>query len=223
MIYHLQNRTIIKIDGADSVKFVNSLCTNNIIKSQSCYNAILNSQSRFLYDFFVYKSSQDCIYIDIFCDFVEGFIKTLNKYKLRSKFEIEIENNLQIAVGIDSMIDDAKFSFLDTRNINLGTRFCIDKTTQNNNIEYDDLLVKNCIVAGEWLEQEKAFILEYNFEEMQAIDFDKGCYIGQELITRTKRTGEIRKYLKTVNSLTGNAKLIKQNSDNSLFLVLFRK
>ncbi len=222
MIYYLQNRAIIKVYGADSVKFVNSLCTNNIIKLQSCYNTILNSQSRFLYDFFVYKSSQDCIYIDIFCDFVEGFIKTLNKYKLRSKFEIEIENNLQIAVGIDSIID-AKFSFLDTRKINLGTRFCIDKTTQNNNTEYDDLLVKNCIVAGEWLEQEKAFILEYNFEEMQAIDFDKGCYIGQELITRTKRTGEIRKYLKTVDSLPENAKLIKQNSDNSLFLVLVRK
>ena len=107
---------------------------------------------------------------------------------------------------------DAKFSFLDTRNINLGTRFCIDKITQNNNTEYDNLLIKNCIVAGEWLEQEKAFILEYNFEEMQAIDFDKGCYIGQELITRTKRTGEIRKYLKTVDSLTGNAKLIKHQS-----------
>jgi folate-binding protein YgfZ len=222
MIYYLQNRIIIKVYGIDSVKFVNSLCTNNIIKLQSCYNVILNSQSRFLYDFFVYKSSQDCIYIDIFCDFVDGFIKLLNKYKLRSKFEIEIENNLQIAVGIDSVID-AKFSFLDTRKINLGTRFCINKTTQNNNIEYDDLLIKNCIVAGEWLEQGKAFILEYNFEEMQAIDFDKGCYIGQELITRTKRTGEIRKYLKTVDSLPENAKLIKQNSDNSLFLVLLRK
>ena len=89
--------------------------------------------------------------------------------------------------------------------------------------EYDDLLIKNCIVAGEWLEQEKAFILEYNFEEMQAIDFDKGCYIGQELITRTKRTGEIRKYLQTVEILPDNAKLIKTNSDNSLFSALFKK
>jgi folate-binding protein YgfZ len=224
MIYYLQNRVIIKISGTDTVKFINSLCTNDVIKLQNktaCYNAILNSQSRFLYDFFVYKASLDCIFIDIFSDFANDFILLLNKYKLRSKFEIEIKHNLQIAVGIDEIIN-AEFSFVDTRNINLGVRFCIEKTINNNNVAYDDLLINNCIAAGEWLEKEKAFILEYNFEQMNGVDFDKGCYIGQELVTRTKRTGEIRKKLEIVDVIPENAKLIKTHSDNKIFLVLYR-
>lgn len=59
--------------------------------------------------------------------------------------------------------------------------------------DYQDYEISHCIVDGIFLEIDKSFILEYGFEELNAVSFSKGCYIGQELITRTKHTGEVRK------------------------------
>ncbi len=233
MVFGLENRKIIEIDGLDAVKFLHSLSTNNIVTlelDKGIYNTILTPTSRFLCDFFVYKTSANILIIDIFEGFLNTFNELIKKYQLRSKFNIIEKKNFKIKVSTDNeMFLDSIFSLDDPRSNKLGKRYLINDETNNflpNQIKYDDFLVENGICAGEWLETEKAFILEYNFENLNAIDFNKGCYIGQELITRTKRTGEIRKELKLVDNkyIDLNAcKIIKKHSILDLYLVLTKK
>ena len=89
----------------------------------------------------------------------------------------------------------------------------------------DDFFIENKIIDGSWLIREKSIILEYGFDKLcneSVIDFNKGCYLGQELITRIKRSGVIRKKVKKIPNEDGaknsNAEIIKVGSKSTLIL-----
>lgn len=89
----------------------------------------------------------------------------------------------------------------------------------------DDFFIENKIIDGSWLIREKSIILEYGFDKLcneSVIDFNKGCYLGQELITRIKRSGVIRKKVKKIpnedSAKNSNAEIIKVGSKSTLIL-----
>jgi len=199
--YLLLNRRILKINGENILNFLQGLITNDVdlLKTKNAiYSAMLTPNGRFLYDFFILNHENE-IFIDIADVFQDGFIGSINKFKLRQKINIELMENYTI-ISSNDVKNYAILSFQDIRNINLGFRNIVNFTQlKSENFstpeKYNSLLINNLIVDGRFIPIEKGIILEYGFEKLNGVSFSKGCYLGQELITRTKRTGEIRKKL----------------------------
>lgn len=210
----LQSRSIIEISGSESKKFLQGLITNDINKinaSNLIYSAMLNARGQFLYDFFIFEKDNK-IMIDCSKNEIDEIIKKLGFYKLRSAVEIKKNEQILIAQSLDNI------GFKDPRNANLGYRIYGEKSElENLNLlpidEYHFLRIQNKVAEGAFdLTKEKSFILEFGFNELGAVDYNKGCYVGQELTARTHHLGEIRKklfHIKIENNCAENLKELK--------------
>ena len=232
-VYILEDRGLIYINGDDSKKFLQNIITNDINKvseSSSCFSALLNPQGKYLYDFIISKHKSG-YFLDCEKENIENLCKQLNIYKLRSKVEIlNLSNEFVVAalgrekyLNIDGSKDlegyTSKFRddtiLLDPRNKELGARLIINleklylslkklelKTEKIEN--YYELSHKLGIVQkGTKYLQNKVFGIECNFEELNGIDFKKGCYVGQENTARIKLKDKLKKRLFAVEKIDG--------------------
>jgi folate-binding protein YgfZ len=214
----LKDRALLEISGLQRYSFLQSLITNDINKLKTeplIYCALLNPQGRFLYDFFIFEI-KDKIFLDCYKIRVEEIIKKLNFYKLKSDVQIKLSVEFKVAQIINSKISQIELPqahiFIDPRNFNMGFRvffnheldlnYLIEKyqlviATQDS---YNLKRIELKIPEGEYdLTYEKSFILEYDFNSLNAIDYKKGCYLGQEVTARTHWRGQIRKKLVNIS------------------------
>ena len=80
----LHDRSVIEISGPDSLKFLQNLITNDLIKNDYCYSYMLSNQGKYLFDFFIYKISEEKLLIDINTNQLSLFKNKLTIYKLRA-------------------------------------------------------------------------------------------------------------------------------------------
>lgn len=200
----LNDRSIIEIKGQDRKKFLQGLITNDVEKANKnnlIYSAMLSPQGKFLYDFFIFEIGE-IVFLDCFALRREEIIKKLNFYKLRLQVEIAKNDELKIAQILsqeNSLPKNEGYVLNDPRHINLGKRIyskiLINNSTQDRT-NYDLARITNKIAESELdLTYDKSFILEFGFDNLSAVDYKKGCYVGQELTARTHYRGEIRKKL----------------------------
>lgn len=224
-IIKFKNRVLLEIKGEDSRDFLQSIVTNNIdliSNDRSIYSALLSPQGKYLYDFFLFQDSKiNSIIMDCEKSLYEELIKKLTIYKLRSKVEIIVKDKINVYAiygsNITELISNFKINniegstkevsnnlfFIDPRNRNLGLRVYSNNLLQDfNNLpkgilsEWNYIRIKNKIPYPYIdLEKEKSFIIENNFEYINAIDFNKGCYIGQENTARQKYRGTAKRKL----------------------------
>lgn len=196
-ITKLENRAVIEIAGDDRKKFLQGLITNDINKSSETnllYSAMLSASGRFLYDFFIQEKNEKLL---LECDSIraEEIVKKLNFYKLRAQVKISKNEDLFVAQSFENV------GLADSRCKNLGQRIYLENSAEKNfqiedSAKYHATRIANKIPEGELdLFYEKSIILEFGFDELNAIDYQKGCYVGQELTARTHYKGEIRKKL----------------------------
>ena len=197
------NRSILEITGPDRRKFLQGLVTNDVNKATEknlIYSAMLNAQGRFLYDFFIFEIGEKLI---LDCDTLrrDEIFQKLNFYKLRA--EVEIRKNEEMGIGYQLPVASCQspldgYSFPDPRNPKLGHRIyttALQLATYDLRLTtYDFTRISLKIPESEQdLTYEKSFILEFGFDDLNAVDYQKGCYVGQELTARTHHTGQIRK------------------------------
>ena len=201
-MFKLETRSILEITGPDRKKFLQGLITNDVNKATEknlIYSAMLNAQGRFLYDFFIFEIGEKLI---LDCDALrrDEIFQKLNFYKLRAKVEIKKNDEMEVyqssVVGHQPSVD--VHSFPDPRNSKLGNRIYAPTsqlTTYDLRLTtYDFTRISLKIPENEQdLTYEKSFILEFGFDDLNAVDYQKGCYVGQELTARTHHTGQIRK------------------------------
>lgn len=214
----LSNRAVIKVVGQDSVKFLQNLITNDIRKNNYCYTYLLNNQGRYLFDFFVYVHNSEEIYIDIDEKAKEALINHLNFYKLRSNIEIkDLDNEYKIAYShqelkIESLISacDPRYNLLGFRSIAkeaILSSLCHSRPSCHSReggnpapLYLEDKYNFTIIDGVEDLIIDKSIPNMYGAEELNAISYDKGCYVGQEVISRTKYQGVIRRKIYKVTA-----------------------
>ena len=186
---YLKDRSIIEIAGTDRKKFLQGLITNDTEKASATnliYAAMLNATGRFLYDFFIFDDGEKLV-VDCFAARRDEIFQKLNFYKLRSQVIIKKNDELKV------ISNESGQGFLDPRNPKLGHRLYSSKTCDSLTT-YDFSRISLKIPESENdLTYEKSLILEFGFDELNAIDYNKGCYVGQELTARTHYRGEIRK------------------------------
>jgi len=193
--FHLENRAVIEITGSQTKQFLQGLITNDVSKiaeGEFMYAFMLTPQGRFLYDFFI-TEKRDKLLIDCQKSKVEDIIKKLNMYKLRAQVTI-LPTELQVYAAFSRI--DQGFS-ADPRNDKMGFRSLRASLSDSQPAPFHhyelkriDLLIPDADID---FIPERSFPLEYGANELNAIDYQKGCYVGQELTARTHHRGTIRK------------------------------
>ena len=232
-VYILDDRAILYINGDDAKNFLQNLISNDINKvtdNSSCFASLLTPQGKFLYEFMVVKHKLG-YFID--CEKLqsEEIFKQLNIYKLRSKVEIlNLSNEFVVAsfgyqkyLSLEGSKDMLGFTFkyredpifLDPRNKNLGGRLIINLEKlylSLKKLELKDSKIENYYFQSYKLGivpknlnklKNKLFGIECNYEELNAIDFKKGCYVGQENTARIKLKNKLSKRLLPIKLING--------------------
>ena len=226
----LEDRGLILVTGEDVKNFLQNIITNDIEKvnlSTSIFSALFTPQGKYLFEFFLIQSKNGYL-LDCDNQFTNEIINYLLKYKLRSKIEISdiskdyviglinSEKFLDIQKNENKTGDTIEFRgsplFLDPRNNNLGARIVsplekLHLTIKKLNLKIikpDTYFAKahslGIPIKGIENLKDQLFGLEANFEELNAIDFKKGCYIGQENTARMKLKEKLRRRLLPISS-----------------------
>ena len=225
--YKNSNSQFLSIEGEDSSEFLQNLITNDIDKCSNenyLYSCLLSPQGKFLSDFFIFKKDKKYI-LETHSFFYEKLLKKLNLYKLRSKVRIEEINNLySFAVFGDLQKDQDTLIFnIDPRNINIGIKLIhlnkdpeiLDGLNQINEEKYHEILIQNKVPLSHYdLEENKSLLLENNFDNLNSISWDKGCYVGQEITARMKYRALLKKKIYSLEVKNGSpliGQIIKDN------------
>lgn len=205
MFTYLKHRSVIEISGADRFRFLSGLLTCDVLSLEHAENKImyglfLTPQGKFLNDLFLIKK-EDQFLIECEKDFQEAFLKRLKMYKLRADVSFQ-ETSLSVGIfwNEEKQIEKA---FQDPRLPELGQRIYQEKNALLSDAFdlYEEHRIKLGVPDGARdLPYEKAIPLEYGMDELGAISWDKGCYMGQELTARTRYRGLIRKRLLPIES-----------------------
>ncbi len=232
-VYILDDRAILYINGVDAKEFLQNLISNDINKVSdvnSCFSSLLTPQGKFLYEFIIVKHKSGYL-LDCEKPQAEELFKQLTLYRLRSKVEIlNLSNEFVVAAFSHEKFltfDGAKDQpgctikyredpiFLDPRNKDLGARLIINLEKlylslkkldlhDANLKEYYSLSHSLGIVPKDLNKlKDKLFGIECNFEELNGIDFKKGCYVGQENTARIKLKNKLSKRLFPINVING--------------------
>jgi len=232
-VYILEDRGILYINGVDAKEFLQNIISNDIYKvneDNSCFASLLSPQGKFLFAFIIAKHKSG-YFIDCEKSQTEGLFKQLSIYKLRSKVEImNLSNEFVVAAfnrekflkfegSKDVPGNTIKYRedsiLLDPRNKNLGARLIINLEKLYLSLkklelkdspvdEYYQLSHELGIPQKNMNElQNKLFGIECNFEELNGIDFKKGCYVGQENTARIKLKNKLSKRLLPIAVIEG--------------------
>ena len=220
----------ISIKGEDSIDFIQNIISNNIknVTDNNCiFSSLLTPQGKFLFEFIILKIKNNFL-IECNDELIKELSNKLSNYKLRSKVEIKIEDNL---ISID--IPFVKFKNLNINKLNV--------INYKNYIIFEDPRIKNTLARAiiekskikEFLSdldiklsdekyllekklfnlgipskdiiklQNEIFSLEANFLELNGIDQKKGCYIGQENTARMYLKNKVNKRLFALQIIKG--------------------
>ncbi|MEJ0063854.1 MAG: folate-binding protein [Alphaproteobacteria bacterium] len=209
----LDYRGVVAIGGPDRQKFLQGLVTQDVALTgpdRALYAILLTPQGKFLHDLFIIETG-DALWLDCEAARIGDLIQRLSRYKLRSEIDIaDVSAEYGVAISSDKTPVDEPgraqryedgFMFTDPRLSALGRRMILPRAKlppRNDAVlhdcEYSRLTLgvpdgSRDMIPGE------SILLEYNLEQLNAISFSKGCYIGQELTARTYHRALIKKRL----------------------------
>ena len=221
----LEDQGLISVEGPNVKDFLQNIISNDIEKvseSSSIFSGIFTAQGKYLYEFFIIKNNES-YFLDCDSTFKEELIKHLLKYKLRSKIDIkDLSSSYVIGVTSEEKFKEIQNEagskektilyrespfFLDTRSAKLGARILSSLEKLHLTIKKLSLKIvdksnylktahkEGIPIQGINNLQDNLFSLESNFEELKAIDFKKGCYVGQENTARMKLKNKVRRKL----------------------------
>jgi folate-binding protein YgfZ len=220
----LDGRGILAVSGPDRRIFLQGLVSNDVEKvapDRAVYAALLTAQGKYLHDF-IMAAAGDAIWLDAEAARLADLKRRLSMYRLRAKVAIDDLADLAVAavfgdgareaLGLSAEAGAARpfregLAFVDPRLAALGARVILpgDKVraalegaglAETDFAGYDRHRLALGIPDGSRdLVLEKSILLESGFDELNGVDWQKGCYVGQELTARTKYRGLIKKRL----------------------------
>ena len=232
----LDDRVFIQISGDEAKDFLQNIVTNDIEKiteNTTLFSSSLTPQGKYLYEFFLLKLNEGYL-LECVKEHAIEIIKLFNIYKLRSKVNLKdvcekYENiiitpekfkelfNTKYLKGFTTKYND-NLIYVDPRNEKLGAKI-LSKPENTENI-IKDLDLKKVDKKKYYMKsfhlgipqlnlsklKEKIFGIENNLDELGAIDFKKGCYVGQENTSRIKLRNKLRRRILPIEVLSGKIK-----------------
>ena len=194
----LNNRSIIKISGKDGLLFLNSIISSNLEKinnKEILQTTLLSPQGKILFDFFILKND-DYYFIECSENQLNDLVNKLKLYSLRLIVTFE-KVDLNVIVSNYFYQDEITRKDVRFKNNNIYRHFSKPKKNLENlcfKEWYEHLRFINLCPEGELeIPTNKLYPFEIDIIYNNGIDFDKGCFIGQEVIARVKYKGSVKK------------------------------
>jgi tRNA-modifying protein YgfZ len=188
----LPDRALFFIEGPDAGHFLHNLVTADIeglSPGQATYAALLSPQGKMLFDFFVLRT-QEAYLIDCAARQRAELVKRLGFYKLRAKVSVGIHEG---EVGVSPQEPDKGVHFADPRAAALGWRFVVERDSLAESPDYDAARIALGLADSDAdLGSGEFFPHEANLDQLGAASFTKGCYVGQEVVSRMEHRGTAR-------------------------------
>lgn len=205
---YLGDRGLIKISGPEARGFLQGLVTGNVVnlpEGEARWAALLSPQGKILFDFLMSAQSDaasgEAIFFDVAREKAADLVKRLTMYKLRAKVEIsdESENFGVVALYGGAVAEGAR----DARHLELGNRLIVAAeklgavlTTFGGDFgeaDYDAHRIALGIPQGgvDFVYGD-AFPHEADMDQLNGVDFKKGCFVGQEVVARMQYRGTTR-------------------------------
>jgi folate-binding protein YgfZ len=223
----LDDRAILTVSGPDCRAFLQGLVSNDVDKvgpRTARYAALLTAQGKYLHDF-VMVERDEAIWLDAEAARLADLKRRLSMYRLRAQVALDERPDFAIAAAFGDGIFAALglpaepgaacpfrggVAFVDPRLAALGARVMLPRGELRQALiaaglheadfaEYDRLRLQHGVPDGSRdLVIDKSILLEARFDELNGIDWQKGCYVGQELTARTKYRGLVKRRLTPV-------------------------
>ena len=194
------NRSIFRLSGDGVTAWLDGLITNSL-KNDMTFSALLTPQGKIIADFFVTKEGDDLL-LDTSPKFAESLFKRLRMYKLRAPIEItDITETHNVYAFWDG---EGEEGYADPRHATLGRRLITEDYLDGTD-DYNAHRLSLGVVDSEWdFETVTTFPADANMDLMNGLDFKKGCFVGQEVVSRMKRMTTVKKRMRGL-VLTGDA------------------
>ncbi len=197
---HLHTRAVISLTGPQARAFLQNLVTNDLDKlepGRGLYAALLSPQGKIGFDFFVVEGEGGLL-LDVAAQAREALLKKLKLYRLRAKVEITARDELAVYAALTGDAVRRAVSFVDPRHDGLPTRSIGAVAEMPVGLpgtagSYRALRLELGVPEGADFGFEKIFALDGGLDELHAVSFEKGCYVGQELTARMKHRATSRK------------------------------
>ena len=201
-ILHLNDRALVKISGKDAEALLQRLITtdlDDVATGEAGYGALLTPQGKILMDFLVVRQ-EDGFLFDLDINISEAFIKKMTLYRMRSDVVIE---RLDLQVGVS--LEEVSGAVSDPRSDLLGWRLygSADEWTANETemARYHQAHIEAAVPrSGLDFELGDAFPYDINMDFLGGLDFEKGCYVGQEVVSRMHHRGTARRRIVVVSA-----------------------
>ena len=180
----------IAIDGEDSLPWLQNLITADVeseAANAALGAALLTPQGKILFDFMVLKDADQKLILEVRADNATMLVQRLTMYKLRAKLTIGVPRDVAVAVNDNAgRWRDLRFGVPIWRNIT--------QEQSGNRTEYDALRI-NHGVAESGLDYALGDVFPHNvnLDQVGGVGFRKGCYVGQEVVSRMQHRGTARR------------------------------
>ncbi len=190
----LPGRAVLSLTGEETVPFLQGLLTanlENLSPGEATHTALLTPQGKVLSAFFVWRREEGVL-IDAAPGEAQPLSQRLRLYKLRAKVEIEdVSDRFAVLVGEDGQdgaVPDPRLASLGTR------RLCEGGSEGGDPDAYEARrIVLGVPEFGADYAGGEVFPMDVNLDALCAVDYKKGCFVGQEVASRMFRKGEVRK------------------------------
>ncbi len=203
----LPDRGLVSVSGEDAAKLLSGLITSDIDRlagEPAIFAGLLSPQGKILFDFLVARADGGFL-LDVARDKAADLVKRLTMYRLRAKVELkDVSETHAVAVSWGSDPASGRgVAFADPRHPSLGQRTIL--TAAGAPIEATDApayhahrIALGVPEGGKDYDFGDAFPHEANFDLLHGVAFDKGCYVGQEIVARMEHRGTVRKRIARV-------------------------
>ncbi|MGE3244783.1 MAG: folate-binding protein YgfZ [Beijerinckiaceae bacterium] len=199
----LEHRGVVRITGEDAADWLQGLITNDIARADgenACFAAFLSPQGKILFDFLIHRRG-DLFLLDCAAGQAAALAKRLAMYRLRAKVQVELETGAAVLALWDTASRPHPQALRDPRDPLLGWRLAGEAAALAELFpervpatDYDAHRIAAGVPEGgtdfAWGD---IFPHDANMDEMNGVDFKKGCYVGQEVVSRVQHRGSARK------------------------------
>jgi folate-binding protein YgfZ len=198
----LDDRAIVSVTGPDAEHFLQNIVTADLDALEADVakpSALLTPQGKILFDFLISRNGPDSFRLECRADIADDFVRRLILYRLRAKIEIskQDESLVTVAWGSDSPPSEIDSSWLrDTRFANTAPawRSYVAQPAEGETQVWQAFRIDNGVAeSGADYALGDAFPHDVLLDQMGGVGFRKGCYVGQEVVSRMQHRRTARR------------------------------
>jgi tRNA-modifying protein YgfZ len=202
---NLTDRVLVSVDGAEAEHFLQNLITANVEALEAGHvqpAALLTPQGKILFDFMISRAPETGFYLDIAAELAGDFQRRLALYKLRAKVTIEALSDTPVIAGWGGSAPEG--ALIDNRfpeEAGVWRLYGTGALLDAERAEWDALRVTHGVAeSGTDYALSDAFPHDVLLDKNHGIDFKKGCYVGQEVVSRMQHRGTARRRIAIVSA-----------------------